>query len=130
MGFSSRDVLHGVFAVVVDRDKERRQLVTGLLRYCGALVSPAETPDGAFAIMRLLKPDVIVVDWSSPNDDALAFIRGVRALDAEDGGMVPAIAIGEGSDGTDLARASGVDMYLTRPLQTARLCEAINELLT
>jgi CheY-like chemotaxis protein len=128
-GIYATDSLGGIYAVVVDSDKERRALVSGILRYCGALVTPVETPDAALAIMVLLKPDVIVVDFARPEETGLVFIRSVRALKPEDGGMVATIAIGD-STGGELARTRGYDAYLTRPIDPWELCRVVSSLLT
>ena len=128
-GIFATDSLSGIYGVVVDSDKDRRALVSGILRYCGALVTPVETPEAALAVMALLRPDVIVVDFERPEDTGLVFIRSVRALKPEDGGVVPTVAIGE--DGTrDLARSRGYDAYLTRPIDPWDLCRVVSELLT
>jgi CheY-like chemotaxis protein len=125
----SPDTLSGAYAVVVDADKERRMLVAGILRYCGALVTPVETPDDALSIMQLLKPDVVVTDFSRPRDAVLTFIGRVRALPAEDGGRVPTMAIGDDAADADAARAHGFDAYLARPLAPWTLCRGVADLL-
>jgi CheY-like chemotaxis protein len=129
-GLFSIDSLNGIYALVVDGDKERRNLVTGILRYCGALVTPVETPGAANAVMELLRPDVLIVDFASPSDGALTLIRGVRALKPEDGGMVPAVALGDDGTGAALARSHGFDAYVSRPLDPWELCRVITRLRT
>ena len=61
-GIYSLDSLSGIYALVVDADEDRRALVGGVLRYCGARVTPVETPQAALGVMDLLKPDVPIVD--------------------------------------------------------------------
>jgi CheY-like chemotaxis protein len=129
-GIYSLDSLSGIYALVVDSEKERRSLVTGILRYCGALVTPVETHETAFSVMELLKPDVVVADFSQPDDGPLAFIRRVRALKPEEGGMVAAIAVGDSPDGAPLARGRGYDAYIARPLDPWELCRVVSRLLT
>ena len=122
--------LNGIYALVIDSDKERRTLVTGILRYCGALVTPLETPAMALSVMELLKPDVVVVDFSHPDDGALEFIRSVRGMKPEDGGVVPAVAVGESGAGAELARSRGYDAYAVTPLDPWDLCRVVSRLLT
>jgi CheY-like chemotaxis protein len=129
-GTYSVNSLSGFYAIVVDSDKERRTRVSGILRYCGALVSPVETPDAALAIMLLLKPDVVVVDFTRPDDGGLAFIRSVRALKPEEGGVVAAVAVGDGGANGQLARSRGYDAYLAKPLDPWELCRIVSNLLT
>jgi CheY-like chemotaxis protein len=124
------DSLSGFYALVVDSEKERRALVGGILRYCGALVTPVETPEAALTVMQLLKPDAVVVDFTRPEDGGLDFIRRVRALKPEDGGVVAAVAVGDGGATGDLARSRGYDAYLVRPLDPWELCRVVSSLLT
>ena len=128
-GFFSVESLGGVFALVVDTDKDRRNLVAGILRYCGALVAPVETPQAASAIMRLLKPDVVVVDVSDPDDGAFEFIHALRTLPPDEGGTVATIALGAAERSDERARAYGFDAHLGRPLDAWRLCELVSDLL-
>jgi CheY-like chemotaxis protein len=129
-GFYSMDSLKGIYVLVVDGEPERRALISNILRYCGALVTPTPTSERALAIMALLKPDVVIVDVSSSDDSCLAFIRSVRALKPEDGGMVPAIAIGDGNADAERTRGRGFDVYVSTPLEAAKLCRVITNLLT
>jgi CheY-like chemotaxis protein len=128
-GIYSMDSLTGIYALVVDGDKERRTLLSGILRYCGALVTPVERPADALAIMELLKPDAVVIDFSRPEDGGLDFIRSVRALKPEDGGVVAAIAIGDGGDNAVLARSRGYDAYVMKPIDPWDLCRIVSTLL-
>lgn len=127
-GFYSIDSLSGVFALVMDTDKDRRNVITGILRYCGALVTPVETPHAALTIMQLLRPDVVVVDFSEPEDGALDFIRRVRALPEEEGGTVSTIALGDTEESAAFARSRGYDGYLSKPIDPWRLCQLVSEL--
>jgi CheY-like chemotaxis protein len=129
-GIYSIDSLNGVYALVVDNDKERRTLITGILRYCGALVTPVDTPEAAIAIMQILKPDVVVVDFTRPDDGGLDFIRRVRALKPDEGGMVAALAVGDGGANAALARGRGYDAYVTKPVEPWELCRVVSLLVT
>ena len=128
-GIYSVDSLSGIYVLVVDGDKERRALICGVLRYCGALVTPVETPQAALGVMDLLKPDVLIVDFSVPTDAPLGFIRSVRALKPEEGGMVPAVAVGDDPDSGTLARSRGFDAYVVKPVDPWELCRVIAGLL-
>src|SRR6266568_4880637 len=76
-GFYSMGSLSGIYVLVMDSEQERRALISGILRYCGALVTPTATSESALAIMALFRPDVVIVDVSSPDDGCLTFIRSV-----------------------------------------------------
>lgn len=128
-GIYAVDSLSGIYVLVVDGDKERRALMGGVLRYCGALVTPVETPHAALGVMELLKPDVLIVDFSVPTDGPLNLIRSVRALKPEEGGMVPAVAVGDDADSGTLARSRGFDAHVVKPVDPWELCRVIAGLL-
>jgi CheY-like chemotaxis protein len=129
-GIYSMESLNGICAFVVDQEKDRRALISGILRYCGALVTAVETPESALLVMELLKPDIVIVDFTLPDDGAIDFIRRVRALKPENGGMVAAVAVGEGQENQRLARSRGYDAYVTKPLDPWEFCRVLTRLLT
>jgi CheY-like chemotaxis protein len=124
------DSLVGIYALVVDSDKERCLLVSGILRYCGALVTPVDSPDAALTVMQLLKPDVLIVNFTRPDEGGLEFIRSVRALKPEEGGVVPAVALGDADAEGSVARSRGYAAYLARPIDPRELCRVVARLLT
>ena len=100
-----------------------------ILSYCGALVTPLASPAEALNVMRQVKPDVLVVTLAQSGD--LAFIRLVRALKPEEGGVVPAIAVGSAdSPSDDTVRARGFQASLRKPLDPWALCRIVSELVT
>jgi hypothetical protein len=70
---------------------------------------------------------VIIVALS--DDEDFRFIRQVRALKPEDGGVVPAIAITREVE-DDLARARGYQAVLRPPLDPWELCRLVSNLMT
>jgi CheY-like chemotaxis protein len=126
-GFFSLDSLRGVWVLVVDGHPITRQTLVEILSYCGALVTPVASPREALAIMRQVKPDVLIVALLSGDDFAL--IGQVRSLKPEDGGVMPAIAIlPDGED--DAARARGFQACLRTPLDPWELCRLVSSLMT
>jgi CheY-like chemotaxis protein len=47
----------------------------------------------ALDVLRQWRPDVLVSDIEMPGEDGYALIRKVRALDRQDGGNTPAVAL-------------------------------------
>ena len=128
-GFFSVDSLRGVWVLVVDEDPHGRQTLVEILSYCGALVTPLASPAEALNVMRQVKPDVLVVTLAQSGD--FAFIRLVRALKPEEGGVVPAIAVGTAdSPPDDTVRSRGFQSYLRKPLDPWALCRVVSELVT
>jgi CheY-like chemotaxis protein len=130
-GFFSVDALRGVHVLVVDDEPECRDILTRILEYCGALVTAVSGPAEAAEVMRIIRPGVLVVDVGLPDDLAFDFVRRVRALKPEDGGVVPAVAVGEwtSEEIREQIRAAGFNVYLVRPLSPWELCGVISNLL-
>ena len=126
-GYFSVDSLRGVLVLVVDSHPRGRETLREILSYCGALVTPTASVDEAAGVMRQVKPDVLIV--ALPEDDDVAFIREVRSLKPEDGGVVPAIAIARDAD-DDLARSRGYQASLRTPLDPWELCRLVSSLMT
>jgi CheY-like chemotaxis protein len=126
-GYFSVDSLRGVWALVVAADPAARRALADILAYCGALVTPIARGDDAFGVMRQIKPDVLVV--ALPDAESQAFVRRVRQLKPEDGGVVPAVAFARGGD-EDLARSRGFQAFLPTPLDPWKLCRVVSNLMS
>jgi len=126
-GFFAVDSLRGVWILVVDSDPHGRRTLVEILSYCGALVTPLASVDEALSVMRQVKPDLLLVALL---DDDFGFIRQVRALKPEDGGVVPAIAVGAADGVDDLARARGFQAYVRTPLDPWGLCRLVSRMMT
>jgi CheY-like chemotaxis protein len=106
-GFFSVDSLAGVHALVVDADPSCRDLLSAILRYCGALVTTAASAPEALNVMGIAKCDVVVVDLDLRGESGVELIRQIRRLKPEQGGVVRAIALSERGEDRDDAVASG-----------------------
>jgi CheY-like chemotaxis protein len=126
-GYFSVDSLRGILVLIVDGNPRGRETLREILAYCGALVTPTASAADAVGVMRQVRPDVLIV--ALPEDDDVAFIRQVRSLKPEDGGVVPAIAIARDVD-DDLARARGYQASLRTPLDPWELCRLVSSLMT
>jgi hypothetical protein len=126
-GFFSVDSLRGVWILVVDSHPRGRETLGEILSYCGALVTPLSSAADALGVMRQVKPDVLIVALADDAD--FSFIRRVRGLKPEDGGVLPAVAVaGDADDGR--ARARGYQAYLRTPLDPWELCRLVSSLMT
>ncbi len=125
-GFFAVDSLTSVHVLIVDDDPAFRDVLAAVLRYCGALVTAAGTPDEAIAAMDQVKPDVIVITIGGRRE-MLVLPRLVRARKPEDGGHAPIVAVlREGAESTP----EGVNAHVTEPLNPWELCRIISGLLT
>ena len=86
-GYFSVDSLKGVHVLVADDDAIARDVITAILHYCGALVLTVGSSRQTLDMMRLIKPDVLVVKLDLPDRDGKALVRDVRQLKPEAGGV-------------------------------------------
>jgi two-component system CheB/CheR fusion protein len=112
-----RTMLEGVRLLVVEDDADAREMLVALFEQCGAKVSAAASAGDGMEALQRAPPDVLVCDIGLPGEDGHEFIRKVRALDAERGGRIPALALTAytGPDDSRKALAAGFDLYVPKP---------------
>lgn len=121
------DALLGVHILVVDDDEDARHLIRTILEYCGALVTAVASAPAALGTFRSVIPDVLLSDISMPDHDGYWLLQQVRALPAERGGRVPAVALtAHGrAHGPDRTLAAGFQAHLSKPVDAWELCRTI-----
>lgn len=87
------DVLAAVHVMLVEDDHDARDMLTAVLQQYGARVVAVGSVREAMDALAQEVPDVIVADIAMPEEDGYTLIRRVRALPAERGGLVPAVAL-------------------------------------
>lgn len=121
--------LAGLRILVVDDEADARDLLAIRLRQYGADVITAASAEAALEAMAQQKPrpDLIVSDIAMPGEDGYSLIRRVRAMEPEQGGRIPAIALTAYSRTKDRAQAlaAGFLMHMPKPVNAAELAQAI-----
>ncbi|MBO0726306.1 MAG: response regulator [Blastocatellia bacterium] len=85
--------LEGVRVLLVDDLAEARELIKFALVNMGAEVRTAASAAEGLSALGEWRADVILSDIAMPGEDGYSFIRKVRKLSKEDGGMIPAAAL-------------------------------------
>jgi CheY-like chemotaxis protein len=131
MGPLDTQRLGGLHILVVDDNRDARDILTTLLQYHGALVTAAASADGALRWFRHVKPDLIISDLAMPKKDGAALIREIRKLKRERGGGVPALAISGYDEQFHRQNVlnAGFQEYLVKPVDIRTLCTTIEHLL-
>ena len=121
--FDCADRLDGLRVLVVDDERDTRELLQAGLGQCGAEVTVAGSAAEALAAMRAAAPDLLISDIGMPEEDGYTLIRRVRALPAEGGGRVPAIALTAYARVEDRMQAlrAGYQMHVPKPVEMAEL---------
>ncbi|HJQ71176.1 MAG TPA: response regulator [Blastocatellia bacterium] len=119
--------LDGLRVLVVDDDKDSLQLLNVMLNEHGACVHAAASVAEGIEALEWHKPDVVVSDLAMPGQDGYALIAKVKALEAERGKRIPAVALTAYVRVEDRARAlaAGFNMFVPKPVQPGELLTAI-----
>jgi CheY-like chemotaxis protein len=122
--------LDGLSVLIVDDDPAPLELYREILTLAGARVRVATSARAAVLLVRQEIPDVIVSDIMMPGEDGYWLIHELRALPAQQGGSVPALAV-TGDPRTHSAertRAAGYDGHLAKPVQIAEFTATVARL--
>ncbi len=119
--------LTGLHVLVVDDDRDTRDVFRLALRMCGAIVSLARSATEALYLLQERTPDVLVSDISMPDHDGYWLVREVRELPDEAGGLVPAIAVTGHASEHNRRRAldAGFQGYVPKPVDPHTLCRKV-----
>ena len=109
--------------LAVDDDADARDLVRHVLESAGAAVVTAGGAREALSMLREGIPNLILSDIGMPETDGYAFMRRLRALPAEEGGRVPAVALTAFARSEERRRAlqAGYQVHLAKPVEPAEL---------
>ncbi len=116
--------------LLVDDEKDARELVREILHRSNADVSAAASVREALEHLAGGIPDILVCDLAMPVEDGYSLIRRLRQLPPDHGGQIPAIALTAYARDEDRIRAltAGFQMHLTKPVEPRQLIEAIAHL--
>ncbi len=117
--------------LLVDDDRECREMYARFLRDSGFDVAEAHNGNQALSKAAERAPSIIVTDLALPGLDGYELTRKLRQQSPTE--QVPIIAItgyGGFMDDTGRAMAAGCDAVLTKPCLPDRLLEEIERLLT
>jgi PAS domain S-box-containing protein len=123
-------LLEGLHVLVVDDDRDSRELVAAALARAGARVTEAASAGEAFGAVTRLRPDVLVTDIGMPGEVGYSLIARVRALGAASGGNVPAAALTAYAREQDRERAlaAGFQTHVSKPVEPATLTATVARL--
>lgn len=110
--------------LLVDDDRDTREMYSLYLRHVGLRVDEAPSAWSALDRAREMAPDVIVTDIAMPGMDGVMLSRALKAEAATR--HVPIIAV---SGNADRAQGAGCDAVLEKPCSPDRLLQAIENVL-
>jgi PAS domain S-box-containing protein len=115
--------LDGLKVLIVDDEADTRELLKIGIGRCGAEVTTAGSAAEALEVMATIRPDLLISDIGMAGVDGYELIKKVRALPAEKGSKVPAIALTAYARMEDRLRAlrSGYQMHVPKPVELTEL---------
>jgi signal transduction histidine kinase/CheY-like chemotaxis protein len=121
--------LDGVRVLVVDDHGDGRELVSMVLRRCGAHTRTAASAAEALEHLARAPVDVLVTDLGMPGADGFDLLRRVRAL--EGGAAVRAIALTAfaAADDRDRVLAAGFQLHVAKPIDPRGLAAAVQSVM-
>ncbi|NBD17896.1 MAG: response regulator [Cyanobacteria bacterium] len=127
---SSKADLTGIRILAVDDEVDARELLNVVLTAYHAEVRAASSAREALALLASFQPDILISDIAMPDRDGYALIKQIRALPAEAGGQISAIALTAYAQVEDQQRAiaSGYQTHLAKPIDIKQLVRAIANL--
>ncbi|MGF1602953.1 MAG: ATP-binding protein [Thermosynechococcaceae cyanobacterium] len=119
--------LSGLQVVVVDDETDTRDCLTFLLEQAGASVKSFAAAQAAFKALLQTQPDILISDIGMPDMDGYMLMQKIRALPAEQGGQIPAIALTAYASEIDYQRsiAVGFQQHIKKPVEPNALIGAI-----
>src|SRR6185369_14141402 len=119
--------LKGLRVLVVDDEPDARELVRRILSDCNAQVLTAANAEEALVLARKGQLDLLVSDIGMPDTDGFQLLSKVRALGAQRGGSVPAIALTAFARSEDRLRAleSGFLDHVPKPVEPSELIATV-----
>ena len=122
--------LAGVKVLVVDDEGDARALLKRVLEDRAASVRTAGSAAEALRLFQAERPDVLVSDIGMPEEDGYTLIRRVRALEADQGSDVPAIAVTAYARSEDRLTAilAGFQMHVAKPVEATELLTLVASL--
>src|SRR5262245_39645472 len=85
--------LQGMSILHVDDSAHERELFVVRFELRGAYVQAVATVGGALESLAMTPVDLLVSDVLLDGEDGYDLIRNVRSLPADEGGLIPAVAV-------------------------------------
>jgi CheY-like chemotaxis protein len=115
--------------LVVDDNSTNLKLVSDVLQFDGYLILQASDAESAQEIIKNTPPDLILMDIALPGMDGLTLTRLLKANETTRHIIVIALTAFAMKGDDAKARDAGCDGYITKPIDTRTLPNAVAEYL-
>lgn len=119
--------LEGAHVLIVDDERDARELLRAMLADTGARISEADSAGEALRRINDDPPDIVLADIAMPGQDGHTLMRAIRALPDGAGEAIRAIAVSAYArrEDRERARAAGFNDHVGKPVQIEELIETI-----
>jgi signal transduction histidine kinase/ActR/RegA family two-component response regulator len=127
---ASAQSLAGLRILVVDDDPTAVDLNREILSQAGAEVRGCTSGTDALQILQQWRPAVLVSDIEMPGLDGYTLLRQIRALDPDQGGKTPAVALSAYDRPEDRVRSlrAGFNFHVSKPVEADELTAIVASL--
>ena len=122
-----RGALTGLWVLIVDDDRDARDILQRWFEYMGAVAMVAASADEALSIFQRRRPDVVITDIAMPVRDGAWLREKLRGLEWIHQTETPVVAISGFSPRDPGMRASFED-WLPKPVDLAALAIRVRSL--
>ena len=119
--------LAGLKILIVDDERDSREILSRILRRCGADTEIAPNAEAGVQAFQAARPNVIISDIGMPGEDGYMFIRRVRAAEGPSKQNVPAVALTAFARADDRRKAllAGYQVHLAKPVIPSELIAVV-----
>ena len=110
--------------LVVDDDRDLRELLSAVLNSAGYEVLTAENGAAALSVLRTVIPDLIILDLMMPVMNGWQFREAQSAL--PDYAAIPVVCLSGHHAARHQATALGIDVCIVKPFEIDDLFAAVN----
>ncbi|MFA9480360.1 response regulator [Phycisphaerales bacterium AB-hyl4] len=123
--------LEGVRVLIVDDDCDARELLGQVIRRYHGTAKLVNSAHEALDLFEQWMPDILLSDIAMPDCDGYTLIRRIRASDAPQLRMLPAIALTAHAGERDRTRSlsAGFQVHMAKPVEPVELVAGIVRLL-
>jgi CheY-like chemotaxis protein len=121
--------MNGQRILIVDDNRTNLKLASDVLGFDGYEILNASDAESAQEIIRNTPPDLILMDIALPGMDGLTLTRLLKADEATRHIVVVALTAFAMKGDDARAREAGCDGYITKPIDTRTLPNAVAEYL-
>ena len=117
--------------LLVDDSAAIRAILRVYLSGLGVELIETDRAERGLQAMRLSKVSLVIADYNMPGMDGVEFVKAVRALPQQDLRSTPIILLTGATEAQlqGLALQAGTNLFLTKPVDSVRLRDAVARLL-